>query len=84
MFIVEKSDDRVKTRKCAVGIKQMNFPGYVQLDWASPTVTTDGVIITSTIKVHEGRDVAVDDLLNAFINTNNYEKTLMLLKGKLE
>ena len=83
MFIVEKRDGRVKAQKFAVGNKQRNFPGCVKSDWDFPTVTTDGVIITSTIESHEGRDVVVADLLNAFLNANNSEKTLMLLKGNL-
>ena len=44
---------------------------------------TDGVVITSTIEAYEGRDVAVADIPNEFLDTNNFEKTLMLLKGKL-
>ena len=46
-------------------------------------VTTDGVIINSTIEEHEGRDVAVAYLPNAFLNANNSEEDLMLLKGNL-
>ena len=83
MFIVEKRDGRVKEKKCAVGSNQRTFPGYVKSDWDSPAVTTDGVIITLTIEAHEGRDVVVAYLPNAFLNTNNSEKTLVLLKGKL-
>ena len=83
IFIVEKRDGRVKARNCTVGSKQRTFPGYVNSYWALPIFTTDGVIITSTIEAHEGRDVAVVDLPNAFLNANNSEKTLMLLKGKL-
>ena len=49
MFIVEKHDGRVKARRVAVGSKQRIFPGYVKSDWSTPTVTTDGVIITLTI-----------------------------------
>ena len=71
MFIVEKRDGIVKARKCAVGSKQRNFPGYVNSDWSSPTVTTDGIILNSTIEAHEGRDVAVADIPNAFLNANN-------------
>ena len=52
----------------------MTFPGYVKSDWASPTVTIDGLIITSTIEAHEVRDVAVADLPNDFLNANNSEK----------
>ena len=84
MFIVEKRDGRVKARKVAVGSKQRTFPGYVKSEWSSPTVTTDGVIITSTIEAHEGRDVATADLPNAYLHADNNEQTLMLLKGKLE
>ena len=48
----------------------------VMLSWIGicQTVMTDGVIITSTIEAHEGRDVTVGDLPNAFLNANNYEK----------
>ena len=66
IFIVEKRDGRVKEQKCAVGIKQRTFTGYVKSDWDLPTVTTDGVIITSTIETHECRDVAVADIPNVF------------------
>ena len=83
MFIVEKCDGRVKARKVAVGSKQRTFPGYVKSEWSSPTVTTDGVIITSTIEAHEGRDVATADFPNAYLHADNNEQTLMLLKGKL-
>ena len=83
MFIVEKRNVRAKAQNCAFGSKQRNFPGYFKSHWAYPTVTTDGFIITSTIEAHEVRDVAVADIPNAFINANNYEKTLILLKGKL-
>ena len=82
MFIVEKNGI-IKARKCAVGSKQWTFPGYVKSEWDSPTVTTDGVIITSTIEARQGHEVAVVDLLNAFLNAANNEQTLMLLKGKL-
>ena len=41
------------------------------------------MIITSTIEAHEGRDVAVVDLLNTFLDADNNEQTLVLLKEKL-
>ena len=83
MFIVEKRNGDIKARKCAVGSKQRTFPGYVKSEWASPTVSTDGVIITSTIEAHQGQTIAIVDLPNAFLNTFNNEQTLMFLKGKL-
>ena len=39
--------------------------------------------VTSAIEAHQGRDVALIDLSNAFLNADNNEQTLMLLKGKL-
>ena len=83
MFIVEKRNGDIVARKCAVGSKQRTFPGYVKSEWASPTVSTDGVIITSMIEAHQGRAIAVADLPNAFLNAFNNDQTLMLLKGKL-
>ena len=83
MFIVENLNGVVKACKCAMGSKQRTFPGYVKLEWASPTVSIYAVIITSTIKAHEGCDVAVIDLRNTFLNAYNNERFLMLLKGKL-
>ena len=88
MSIVEKRNGDIKGRKCAVGSKQRTCPGYDKSEWASPTVSTDGVIITSTIEAHQGRAIAVADLPNAFLNAENNEQTLneqtlMLLKGKL-
>ena len=49
MFIVEHRNGVVKARKCAVGSKQRTFPVYVKLEWDSPTVSIDVVIITSNI-----------------------------------
>ena len=72
MFIVEKRNGDIKARKCAVGSKQRTFPGYVKSEWDSPTISTDSVIITFTIEAHQGRDVAVIDLPNAFLNADNF------------
>ena len=83
MFIVEKRDGRIKARKCAVGSKQRTFEGYNKADWASPTVSSDAVVITSAIEAHEGRHIATWDLPGAYLNTDNNEETIMLLKGKL-
>ena len=74
MFIVEKRDSRVKARKVSVCSKQRTFTGYVKSDWSFPTVTTEGVIITSPIEAHEGRNMAVADFANAFLHADNKEK----------
>ena len=70
LFIVEKRNGDIKARKVAVGSKQWTFPGYVKSEWASPTVSADDVILTSTIEAHEEHDVAVIDLPNTFLNAD--------------
>ena len=83
MFIVEKHDGCIKARKCTVGSKQRTFEGYNRAEWASPTVSTNGVLITSAIEAHEKRYVATCNLLDASLNTDNNEETLVLPKGML-
>ena len=82
-FLTEKRNGDIKARKCAVGSKQRTFPGYVKSDAASPTVSTDGLIITTAIDAHEERDVAIVDIPGAFLQADNDEFVLMLLRGKL-
>ena len=49
---------------------------------SSPTVSTDGLIITTAIYAHKGRDVVTLDIPGAFLHTTNDEHIIMLLKGK--
>ena len=83
MFITEKRDGRVKTRQCAVGSKQRTYEGYNKADNASPTCSTDAVIITSVMDAHEGRDVATADMPGAYLHKDNNQDTVMLLRGRL-
>ena len=48
-----KKNGDIKARKCAAGSKQRTYTGYVYLEWASPTVSTDGVIIPLVIEAHQ-------------------------------
>ena len=82
-FLTEKQDGKMKGRNVAVGSKQRSFDGYKKSDGASPTVSTNGLIITSAIDAHEGRDVAVMDILGAYLHALNDEFVLMCLRGKL-
>jgi hypothetical protein len=44
--------------------------GHVTMEESSsPTVSTKAVLLTSIVDAHKGRDVAVIDILNAFIQT---------------
>ena len=82
-FLTEKQDGKMKGRNVAVGSKQRSFDGYKKSDGASPTVSTNGLIITSAIDAHKGRDVAVMDILGAYLHALNDEFVLMCLRGKL-
>ena len=64
-FLTEKRDDRIKGRQVADGRLQRTFNGYKKSDGASPTCSTNGVIITTAIDGHEGRVVAIMDILGA-------------------
>ena len=83
MSITEKKDGRIKSRKCAIGSKQRKFDGYDKSAGISPTVSTDDLIVTTAIDVHEGRDVATLDIPTAFLYADNDEHIIMLLKGKV-
>ena len=67
MFLTEKRDGSIKGR--------MVYNGKPTRDWlsredsASPTASLEGVFLTATIDAHEGRDVMVSDVPNAFIQT---------------
>ena len=83
MFITEKRDGRIKSRKCAIGRKQRKFDGYDKAAGSSPTDSTDGVIVTTAIDVHEERDVASLDIPTAILRADNDEHIIMLLEGKV-
>ena len=51
---------------------------------ASPTVSLPAVLLTSVIDAHEGREVAVVDIPNAFVQTENEgEPVFMKIRGQL-
>jgi Reverse transcriptase (RNA-dependent DNA polymerase) len=65
MFLQEKRDGKIKGRTVAGGNKQRGFISKEEA--SSPTVATESVILTSVIDAIEGRDVAIVDISNAFI-----------------
>jgi hypothetical protein len=83
LFITEKKDGRIKSRKCAIGSKQRKFEGYDKAAGSSPTVSTDGLIVTTAIDAHEGRDVATMDIPVAYLHAENDGHIIMLLRGKM-
>jgi hypothetical protein len=67
MFVVKKRDGKTKARMVAGGNTQRDY--LTKEDSSSPTVSTEAVLLTSIIDAHEGRDVTVIDIPNAFIQT---------------
>ncbi len=67
MFIGQKWTGETKARMVAGGNTQR---GHVTKEESrSPTVSTKAVLLTLIDDAHEGRDVAVIDIPNAFIQT---------------
>jgi hypothetical protein len=67
MFLKEKRDGSLKGRTVAGGNKQPD--NISKEDASSPTVATEAILLSCIINAKEGRDVAVIDIPNAFIQT---------------
>ena len=86
-FLTQKRDGRIKGRACADGSKQRTF--MTKEEAASPTVSMETISLTSVIDAEEGREVAVIDIPNAFIQTDNeklsedHPTDLMKVSGEL-
>ena len=86
-FMLRKKDGTVKTRMCVNGSTQRLYQS--REDVSSPTVTTDGLLLTAVIDAEEGRDVGTMDVPNAFVQVvlNKRDKdgnrTIMKLRGEI-
>jgi len=67
MFLKEKRDKKIIGRTVAGGNKQRDY--ISKEDASSPTVATESVLLSCIIDAEEGRDVAVVDIPNAFVQT---------------
>ena len=79
LFLKEKRDGTIKERTVAGGNKQR---GYISKEDASlPTVASESVLLSCIIDAEEGRDVAVIDIPNAFIQARvEDEKYMAIIK----
>jgi hypothetical protein len=79
MFLKEKRTGEIKGRTVAGGNKQRDYISKEEA--SSPTVTTEAVLLTCIIDADKGRDVAVIDIPNAFIQTRvEDEKDMAIIK----
>jgi hypothetical protein len=67
IFLVEKRNGEVKARTCINGSTQREYMGRDEA--ASPTASTESIIITSVIDAKQRRDVMTADIPNAFVQT---------------
>ncbi len=67
IFVEQKRDGTIKARKVIGGNRQRDY--ITKEDVSSPTVTAEAVMLTCVIDAQEGRDVAVVDIPNAFVQT---------------
>ena len=71
IFLTKKRNKVIKVRTYANGSTQQDY--ILKEETASPTVVIDSVLITSTIKVKQERDVIILDAPNAFMQTKILE-----------
>ena len=83
IFVTEKRNGDIKARKMADGIKQHMYDGYEKSDGLLPTVVTESIFMTGVVDKKERRHVALLDIANVFLQSDNDKTVNMLLRGKL-
>jgi hypothetical protein len=78
-LIKEKLDGALKGRSCADGRPQRAL--YTKEQAASPTVSTDALMISLMIDAKERRDVATADVVGAYLLVDMDEYVLLKLTG---
>ena len=74
---------KIKGQCVAVGRKQRTYNGYEKFNGSSPTVITDNIFLTGVIGANKNRAMSTIDTGNTFIQADNDERILMLLRGKV-
>jgi hypothetical protein len=78
-LIKEKRDGQLKGRTFADGRPQQSI--YDKLQTASPTVSTDALMLSIVIDAHEERDVATADVAGAYLKADMDDFVLMKFTG---
>ena len=84
LFLKLKRCGTVKGRTVAGGNRQRSYIN--KEDASSPTVSTNAVMLTCVVEAHEGRDIVIVDIPNAFIQTrvkNKKHRVLIKVRGIL-
>jgi hypothetical protein len=79
MFLKHKRDGKIKGRPVASGNKQRDY--ISKEDDSSPNIAREAVLLSCIIDTEEGRDVAVVDIPNIFVQTRvENEKDMDFIK----
>ena len=65
-------------------MKQKTYDGYNKRKGSLPTYATDSTFPTGVIDAIERRVLAMLDIENTFLHTENNKKVLMLLRGRMD
>jgi len=79
-LIKEKRDGRIKGRTVADGRPQRSL--YDKSETASPTVSTEALLLSIIVDAHEGRDVATADVAGAYLKAEMDDFVLMKFTGQ--
>ena len=79
-MIKEKSSGTIKARACADGRGQRRY--IAKEDVASPTIQLESLIMSLIIDAKEGRDVAIADVVGAYLLANMKDYVLVKLTGR--
>jgi len=79
-LIPKKRDGPIKGRTVADGSVQQDL--YEKSQTASHTVSTDALLISLVVDAHEQRDVAVADVVAAYLKVEMKDYTLLKFTGE--
>ena len=79
-MIKEKRDGKIKAKACADGRKQRKYISKDEV--SSSTIQLESLILSLIIDVHEGRDVAIADVVGAYLKAKMEDYVLVKLVGK--
>jgi hypothetical protein len=84
VFVKKKQSSQIKACKVAGGNTQRDF--ISKENTSSPTVAMESVLLTTLVDAQENHDVAIVDILNAFIQTvveDDEDKVVMKIRGHI-
>ena len=79
-LITKKRDGRIKGQTVADGSVQKDL--YEKSQMASPTISTDALLISLIVDAHEKWDVAVADVMAAYLKADMNDYTLLKFTGE--